>query len=73
MSKSETVGLCNLPPETTMNGGRYGELLRVKLEQHMCIRQCAIFMVSRTGSTEFSELDQHKIGLAEEEPGVEPN
>ncbi|KAI0217548.1 hypothetical protein LSAT2_030687, partial [Lamellibrachia satsuma] len=37
-------GLYFIPPNTTMNGPRYVELLKEKLKLHMGIHKCTIFM-----------------------------
>ena len=37
-------GLYFIPPNTTMNGPRYVELLKEKLKLHMDIHKCTIFM-----------------------------
>jgi len=44
MSKSGTAGLYFLPPKTTMNGAKYLELLRQKVQLHMEVHRCTIFM-----------------------------
>ena len=44
MSVNGTAGLFFLPPETTMNGQKYVDLLKDKLELHMAIHKCKIFM-----------------------------
>ena len=43
-SRSGTAGLYFLPPGSTMNGSRYVDLLKGKLEMHMNIHQCTVFM-----------------------------
>ena len=43
-SKSGTAGLKFLPPGTAMNGSRYVDLLKEKLEMHMNIHRCTVFM-----------------------------
>ena len=44
MSCSWTAGLYFLPPNTIMNGCRYVDLLQEKLEFHMNVHKCSIFM-----------------------------
>ena len=44
MSVNGTAGLFFLPPGTTMNGQKYVDLLKNKLELHMAIHKCKIFM-----------------------------
>ena len=44
MSVNGTAGLFFLPSGMTMNGARYVDLLREKLERHMNIHKCTIFM-----------------------------
>ena len=41
-------GLYFIPPNTTMNGPRYLELLKEKLKLHMDIHKCTIFMQDGT-------------------------
>ena len=43
MSVNGTSGLFLLPPGTTMNGQKYVDLLKDKLELHMAIHKCKIF------------------------------
>ena len=43
MSVNGTAGLFFLPPETTMNGQKYVDLLKDKLELHMAIHKCKNF------------------------------
>jgi len=44
MSVNGTAGLFFLPPGTTMNGQKYVDLLKEKLEVHMAIHKCNTFM-----------------------------
>lgn len=44
MSAMGTAGLYFLPKNTTMNGARYLELLKSKLELHMGVHECSVFM-----------------------------
>lgn len=44
MSVNGTAGLYFLPPGTTMNGTKYVDLLNEKLELHMDIHNCTVFM-----------------------------
>ena len=44
MSINETAGLFFLPPGTTMNGQKYLDLLKNKLELHMAVHKCSVFM-----------------------------
>ena len=44
MSVNGTAGLFFLPVRTTMNAQRYTDLLKNKLELHMSIHNCTIFM-----------------------------
>ena len=44
MSVKGTAGLFFLTPETTMNGAKYLELLKNKLQLHMNVHECTIFM-----------------------------
>ena len=44
MSVKGTAGLFFLTPGTTMNGAKYLELLKNKLQLHMNVRECTIFM-----------------------------
>ena len=44
MSSMGTAGLYFLPPGTTMNGEKYVNLLKSKLDIHMTIHNCQIFM-----------------------------
>ena len=44
MSCSGTAGLYFLPPNTTTNGPRYVDSLQEKLELHMNVHKCSIFM-----------------------------
>ena len=44
MSVNETAELFFLPPQTTMNGQKYIDLLKDKLELHMAIHKCKILM-----------------------------
>ena len=43
-SQNGTAGLYFLPQKTTMNGQKYLDLLKEKLNIHMTIHQCSIFM-----------------------------
>ena len=44
MSAAGTSGLYFLTPGTTMNGEKYVKVLQEKLQLHMTIHQCDIFM-----------------------------
>ena len=44
MSINGTTGLFFLPSETTMNGQKYLDLLKNKLELHMAVHKCSVFM-----------------------------
>ena len=44
MSLNGTAGLFFLPTGTTMNGQRYLDLLKNKLELHMAVHNCTVFM-----------------------------
>ena len=44
MSVIEAAGLYFVPPGTTINGSKYPDLRNNKLEFHMNVHQCAIFM-----------------------------
>ena len=44
MSQNGTAGLFFLPTGTTMNGQRYLDLLKNKLELHMAVHNCTVFM-----------------------------
>jgi len=44
MSVNETAGLFCLPPGTTMNGQKHVDLLKDKLELHVAVHKCTIFM-----------------------------
>ena len=44
MSINGTARLFFLPPETTMNGQKYLDLLKNKLELHMTAHKCSVFM-----------------------------
>ena len=44
MSAHGTAGLYLLQPGTTMNGAKYLDLLKNKLEIHMMVRDCNVFM-----------------------------
>ena len=44
MSVNGTAGLFFVPPKTTMNSQIYVDLLKDKLELHMAIHKCKIFM-----------------------------
>ena len=44
MSAMRTASLSFLPPKTTMNGTKYVALLRSKLQLHMSVHNCSIFM-----------------------------
>ena len=44
MSAMGTASLSFLPPKTTMNGTKYVALLRSKLQLHMSVHNCSIFM-----------------------------
>lgn len=44
MSAKGTAGLFFLPKGTTMNGARYVEVLKQKLQLHMTVHNCEIFM-----------------------------
>jgi len=44
MSFRGTAGLYFLPPGITMNGEKYVNLLKSKLELHMRVHNCDIFM-----------------------------
>ena len=44
MSATGTAGLFFLPPKTTMNGVRYGALVEEKLQLHMSVHNCSIFV-----------------------------
>ena len=44
MSAMGTASLSFLPPKTTMNGTKYVALLRSKLQLHMSVPNCSIFM-----------------------------
>ena len=44
MSASGTGGLYFLTPGTTMNGEKYVKVLQVKLQLHMTVHQCDIFI-----------------------------
>ena len=48
MSVTGTAGLLFLPNGTTMNGQKYVELLKDKLELHMNVHICNIFMQDGT-------------------------
>ena len=44
ISTQGTAGLFFLDPGTTMNGKKYLELMKEKLELHMAVHNCEIFM-----------------------------
>ena len=44
ISEHGVAGISFLPPETTMNGPRYVELLAEKLKTHMAVHNCTTFM-----------------------------
>ena len=44
MSINGTAGLFFLLPGTTMNGQKYLDLLKNKLELHMAVHKCSVFM-----------------------------
>jgi len=44
ISTQGTAGLFYLYPRTTMNGKKYLELMKEKLELHMAVHNCEIFM-----------------------------
>jgi len=44
MSCFGAAGLYFIPPNTTLNGLRYAQLLKEKLKLHMDIQKCTIFM-----------------------------
>ena len=44
MSVNETAALYLLPAGVTMNGSRYVNLFREKLQLHMAVYQCSVFM-----------------------------
>ena len=44
MSIKGTAGVFFLTPGTTMNGAKYLELLKNKLQLHMNVHECTIFM-----------------------------
>ena len=44
MSVDGTTGLFFLPVETTMNAQRYTDFLKNKLELHMTVHNCTVFM-----------------------------
>ena len=76
MSVNETAALYFLPAGVTMNGSRYENLLRAKLQLHMAVHQCSVFMhdgapCHRSKGVQ-SFLDQQRInGL--EWPGNTPD
>jgi len=47
ISTQGTAGLFFLGPGTTMNGKKYPELVKEKLELHMAVHNCEIFMHDR--------------------------
>ena len=69
-------GLYFIPPNTTMNGPRYVELLKEKLKLHTDIHKCAIFMQDSAPchrskvTTDF--LKKNKISVLEW-PGNSPD
>ena len=46
MSARGTSGICFLQPGTTINGAKYLDLLKDKLEIHMVVHDCNVFMLN---------------------------
>ena len=69
MSVKETDGLFFLPPGTTVNNSEYLKLLKNKLELHMVVHQCTIFIqdgasyhkLKILGNGSFVESLRHQI------------
>ena len=76
MSVNGTAALYFLPAEVTMNGSRYVNLLREKLQLHMAVHHCSVFMhdgasCHRSKMVQ-SFLDQQRINMLEW-PGNSPD
>ena len=75
MSSMGTAGLCFLPPGTTINGEKYVNLLKSKLEIHMTIHNCQILCMMALHVIEASDeeiLKAKKIRTLEW-PGNSPD
>ena len=69
MSVNGTAALYFLPVGVTMNGSPYVNLLREKLQLHMAVHQCSVFMHDGAPCHRFkvvqSFLDQPRINMLE--------
>ena len=79
MSAMGTASLSFPPPKTTMNGTKYVALLRSKLQLHMSVHNCSIFMhdgapCHRQGCEGVPGARKcASAGLAGQQPGSQPN
>ena len=76
MPVNGTAALYFLPAGVTINGSRYVNLLREKLQLHMAVHQCSVFMhdgaPSHRSKVVQSFLDQQRINMLEW-PGNSPD
>ena len=67
MSVDGTAALYFLPAGVTKNGSRYVNLLQEKLQLHMAVHQCSVFMHDGTpchrSKVMQSFLDQQRINM----------
>ena len=74
-----TTGLFFLPPGTTMNGSKYFELQKNKLELHINVHQCDIFVqdgpyvTNQKLSPILKKKEDSGLGLARQQSRPEPN
>ena len=76
ISVNGTAGLFFLPPETTMNGQQYVDLLKDKLELHMALHKCKIFMQDggpRHRSKAVTQFLKSKKNQVQDWPGNSPD
>jgi len=75
ISSQGTAGLFFRDPRTTMNGKKYLELMKEKLELHMAVHNCKIFMHDRAPChrAKIVRLSQDKKYQVMEWPGNSPD